>query len=144
MAHAGQELEGPNGYRLRLVATGAETGGALLEMEVTYAGDGFLPPEHFHPSQAETFTVLTGGVRTRIDGVERTYEAGETFEIPPGTPHQMGADVPASMRWQVRPALRTAEFFERLYGTGPDSASQAESIVDFLNEFSDEIRFPGA
>ena len=48
------------------------------------------------------------------------------------------------MRWEVRPALRTAEFFERLYGDGPDSASAAPSPGDFLAEFSDEIRVTGA
>ena len=142
MAHAGQELEGPNGYRLRLIRTAAETDGALLEMEVGYAGDGFMPPEHYHPSQAERFTVLTGAVRTVIAGEARTYEAGESFDIPAGTPHQMGSEVPATARWEVRPALRTADFFERLYGTGPDSPSQTGEWAEFFAEYSEEIRFP--
>jgi hypothetical protein len=47
------------------------------------------------------------------------------------------------VRWEVRPALRTAEFFERLYGEGPDSAGAAPSIAEFLAEFSDEVRFTG-
>jgi len=40
---------------------------------------------------------------------------------------------PARMRWEVRPALRTAEFFERLYGGGAGDG--------FLDEFAEEIRF---
>jgi hypothetical protein len=40
----------------------------------------------------------------------------------------------------LRPALRTAEFFERLYGAGPDSAQAAPSLVDFFAEFCEEIR----
>ena len=144
MAHAGQVLEGPNGYRLELLETGAETGGELLAMKVTYAGDGSMPPAHFPPRQAERFEVLTGAVRTVVAGEERTYVAGEVFEIPVGTPHQMGADVPATMRWEVRPALKTAEFFERLYGSGQDSPSQTGDFAGFLAEFSEEIRFPGA
>lgn len=35
MAHAGQVLEGPNGYRLRLIATAAETDGRTLEIEAS-------------------------------------------------------------------------------------------------------------
>jgi len=140
VAHAGQEIEGQSGFRLRLVRTGAETGGELLEMEATYGGTGGMPPEHLHPQQVERFEVLEGAMRTIIDGVERRYETGETFEVPAGTPHQMGADGPTRMKWEIRPALRTAEFFERLYGTGPDSAREAESIADFFAEFSDEIR----
>ena len=37
------------------------------------------------------------------------------------------------MRWELRPALRTAEFFERLYGGGAGDG--------FLDEFAEEIRF---
>ncbi len=53
----------------------------------------------------------------------------------------MTGDGPARVRWQVRPALRTAEFFERLYGSGPDSASALGA--DFLTEFSEEFRLTG-
>jgi mannose-6-phosphate isomerase-like protein (cupin superfamily) len=144
MAHAGQEIDGHGGFRLRLVQTGDETGGERLVMETSYDGSAGMPPEHLHPNQVERFEVLEGAMRTVIDGVERRYEPGEPFEVPAGTPHQMAADGPTRMRWEIRPALRTAEFFERLYGTGPGSAREAENPADFLAEFSAEIRFPGA
>jgi quercetin dioxygenase-like cupin family protein len=141
MAHAGQELEGPNGFRLRLVRTAAETGGEVLEMEATYAGRGDLPPDHFHPSQVERFEVLEGAVRTVIEGAERRYEAGATFEVPAGTRHQMAGDGPALVRWEVRPALRTAEFFERLYGALDPDTGDPSTIPAILDEFSAEVRF---
>ena len=132
MPHAGQEIEGYGGFRLLLVQTGAETGGELLEMEATYGDGSMLPPEHLHPSQDERFEVLEGAVRTIVGGVERRYETGETFDVPAGTRHQMTGDGVARVRWQVRPALRTAEFFERLYsGAGED----------LRDEFREEIRF---
>jgi quercetin dioxygenase-like cupin family protein len=142
MAHAGQEIQGPSGFRLLLVRTGAETGGELLEMEASYDGTAGLPPEHLHPSQVERFEVLEGSMRAIVGGAERRYGRGETFEVPAGTPHQMAAEEPSRMRWEVRPALRTAEFFERLFGEGPDSASVAGA--DFFAEFSDEFRLVGA
>jgi mannose-6-phosphate isomerase-like protein (cupin superfamily) len=135
MAHAGQEIEGVGGFRLRIVRLDDE----LLEMEASYAGDGVLPPEHLHPSQAERFEVLEGTIRAIIAGVEHRFEPGETFDVPVATPHQMTAETPARVNWQVRPPLRTAEFFERLFGDGPDSA--AALGADFVGEFSDEIRF---
>jgi quercetin dioxygenase-like cupin family protein len=144
MAHAGEEIHGPDGFRLRLIRTAAETGGELLEMEATYSGTAGMPPEHLHPNQVERFEVLEGSMRAVVGGTEDTYEAGESFEVPAGTPHQMAAEGPSRMRWEVRPALRTAEFFERLYGDGPDSARSADSIADFLAEFRDEIRIGGA
>jgi hypothetical protein len=56
----------------------------------------------------------------------------------------MTAEGPSRVRWEVRPALRTAEFFECLYGDGPDSARASDSIAEFLAEFSDEIRLTRA
>jgi quercetin dioxygenase-like cupin family protein len=132
MAQAGQTIEGPGGFRLLLVATAAETAGELLEMEATYPGAGGMPPEHLHPAQEERFEVLDGAVRTVIAGEERRFAAGETFAVPAGTPHQMAGDGPARAKWEVRPALRSAEFFERLYGGGAG--------IELLEEFSDEIR----
>jgi quercetin dioxygenase-like cupin family protein len=144
MSHAGQEIHGQDGFLLRLVRTGAETAGEVLEMEASYSGAGGLPPEHLHPRQTEQFEVLEGTVRAIIGGAEHRYGVGESFEVAPGTPHQMGAEGPARMRWEVRPALRTAEFFERLFGDGPDSARNAASIADFFSEFSGEFRLTGA
>jgi quercetin dioxygenase-like cupin family protein len=129
MAHAGQELHGQDGYVLRLVSI--EPG--LLEMEATYGGTGQYPPKHLHPSQDEHFEVLEGTVRTIVDGAERSYAAGESFDVPAGAIHQMAADPPARVRWQVRPALNTAEFFETLYS--------GDVPADFLERFSAEVRF---
>jgi hypothetical protein len=53
----------------------------------------------------------------------------------------MTAEEPTRMRWEVRPALRTAELFERLHAEGPGSARA--DFGGFLAEFNDEIRFTG-
>jgi quercetin dioxygenase-like cupin family protein len=130
MPHAGQELHGQDGYVLRLVQIGPD----LLEMEAVYGGNGRFPPKHLHPSQTEHFEVLEGTVRLIVGGgEERRYETGEQFDVAPGTVHQMAADPPARLRWEVRPALRTAEFFEVLYS--------GELPADFLERFSAEVRF---
>jgi mannose-6-phosphate isomerase-like protein (cupin superfamily) len=136
--HAGQEIDAFGAMRLLLVKTAEETDGELLEMEATYSGEAGMPLEHLHPKQAERFEVLEGSMRAVVDGQERLYEAGESFDVPAGTPHQMAAEGPTRMRWEVRPALRTAEFFERLYSDGPDSARQMGE--QFFAEFDDEFR----
>ena len=110
----------------------------VLEMEASYSGEAGMPPMHLHPSQAERFEVIEGAMRANIEDEERVYEAGEVFEVPAGTPHQMAAEGPTRTRWQVRPALRTAEFFERLYGEGPGSAR--EMGEGFFAEFEDVFR----
>ena len=103
----------------------------LLELEAWYEGTGDLPPKHHHPNQDEHFEVLRGSVRTVIAGEERDYEAGETFDVPAKTTHQMGGNGSAHILWQIRPALRTAEFFEIAY-----SGNAGENFLEeFKNEF---------
>ena len=100
MAHAGQEIHGQEGFKLRLARTAA--------------------------------------------GTERRYGPGETFEVPAGTPHQMTGEGPTRARWEVRPALRTAEFFERLYGDDRGGTQTGDSIAELFADFSDEIRITGS
>ena len=139
MASAGQLLEAP-GLTLSLLETSAETNGELLVMEAGYTGDGPLPPPHFHPSQDEHFEVLVGRARTVIGGVERVYESGESFDVPARTVHQMGGAGACRVRWEVRPALRTAEFFERLYGALAAGEFSDEERAAFYAEFAAEFR----
>jgi mannose-6-phosphate isomerase-like protein (cupin superfamily) len=131
MAHEGQELVGHNGFRLKLVRITED----LLVMEGSYSGEGGLPPEHYHPRQDEHFEVREGAVRAVIDGQERRYAAGESFDVPAGTPHQMAGDGAARVHWEIRPALKTAEFFERAYSGDPGA--------DFLETFAEEFRLTG-
>ena len=128
MPAAGDALHGPG---LTLLIDRLEPD--VLEMEVWYDGSGRMPPEHLHPAQAERFRVLEGRMNTVIGGSEAVYAEGETFDVPAATRHQMAADGRTRVRWEVRPALRTAEFFERLYSGRVDE--------NFLSEFAAEIRF---
>jgi mannose-6-phosphate isomerase-like protein (cupin superfamily) len=126
MPKPGDVLEA-TGVKLHLISIEPD----LLEMEASYAGTGDLPPAHHHPHQDERFIVLEGRVRTIIAGEPRIYETGETFDVPAGTTHQMGGEGPARIHWEVRPALRTAEFFERAYSGNPGE--------NFLEEFKNEL-----
>lgn len=105
----------------------------ILVMDASYEGNSQMPPAHRHPNQTEHFTVLEGRMHTVIDGVERTYEPGEEFDVPANTVHQMSPLGPTRMRWAVQPSLKTSEFFERL------ATGQVDET--FLADFAAEIRF---
>lgn len=107
----------------------------LLEVAGTWGPDGSPPPKHYHPSQDEHFEVLEGAVQVVVGGEERRHEAGETFGVPAGTVHQMGGDGPARVRWEVRPALNTARFFEELYEGVP-----MQDPAAFLARYAAEFR----
>ena len=141
MIRTGTVIENPvTGERIVFRKTSRDTGGQAVVIETFVQPDGFVAAAHVHPSQEERFEVLEGAVRTVVGGMAGRYEAGETFQVPAGTPHQMSGDGPARVRWEVRPAMRTAEFFERLYAAIDAGGTDVPAV---LEEFSDEIRFPG-
>ena len=129
MANVGDEIT-PGSMTIRFLRVEPE----VLEMDVSYADSSGMPPVHHHPNQAEHFTVLEGAMDTTIGDEERTYTAGEEFDVPVAVKHQMSpSGGPARVRWEVRPMLRTPEFFERL------ASGQVDE--NFLEDFKEEIRF---
>ena len=138
------ELIYPSGARRKFIKTGHATGGELLEMEVTYPPQSERPALHYHPFQAEHFTILEGSFRVVVQGRESVYQAGDSFDVPIGAAHQMEniSDLPGRLNWQVRPALRTQEFFTAMWEAGKRSKTgrpgllQLAVLLDtYRNEF---------
>jgi len=134
------ELRNPfTGQTIRFVSETPE----LLVMESTYAAGGAPAPAHLHPAQDERFVVLDGAVRTSVDGEARTLREGDELEIPAGTAHEFGGhpDQAGTVRWEIRPALRTREFFERLHAAlraaadGTPEEGAAFDVADYADVF---------
>lgn len=139
MPQPGDELLNPHtGQSIRFVSLQED----LLVMESSYAAGGAPAPAHLHPSQEERFTVLSGGVAAALDGQELTLGEGDTLIVPAGTPHTFGGhpDTDGTVRWEVRPALRTAEMFELLFGLADGTRSMPEDGSNPLDEFTAEFR----
>jgi uncharacterized protein YndB with AHSA1/START domain/quercetin dioxygenase-like cupin family protein len=117
VAQAGDVLDiGALGMRIEFLATAEETGGERLEYDVVGRPFGFVTQRHMHPAQVERHRVVSGATGIEMEGTERTLGEGEEVVIPKGTPHRHFAagDEPGRVRVELRPALRTAEFLERL------------------------------
>jgi hypothetical protein len=96
VARAGQVLENPRtGERLVFRRTAAETDGEALEYEIVFTPRGFGAQKHLHPRQQERHEVLEGELGIVVAGRER----------------RLGP---------ARPALRSAELAETLFGLGRD------------------------
>ncbi len=109
------------GQVIRLV----ELTGEHLVMESIYQAGGAPAPPHFHPEQEERFEVIEGGVRANVRGEERVLRAGDELLVPAGTMHDFGglADESGTVIWEVRPPLRTWEFFRTLFGALQETAA---------------------
>jgi quercetin dioxygenase-like cupin family protein len=109
----------------------------VLVMESTYPAGSPSPPPHLHPKQTEHFTVLSGGVRAVVDGTTHELCEGDTLTIPAGAVHEFGGleDQSGTVRWEVRPALRTAEFLRGMI-PGPN----VRGVAKLLRTYDDEFR----
>src|SRR5215212_1291624 len=88
MARRGEVLESPiNGQRAIFRETAEDTGGELLSLDFFVAPGGFLGSEHLHPKQEERIEILSGTLRCRVSGRERSVAGREAIAVPPGTPH---------------------------------------------------------
>ena len=108
----------------------------LLVMEAAWAPHEGSPPKHLHPSQDEHFELLEGQLTAEVDGKEHVLSPGHTLDIPAKAVHRMwnSGSGQARARWEVRPALRTAEFFEAMDG-GINVAKGATLLWRFRREF---------
>src|SRR5919197_1008367 len=134
---------------LTLVRSGSETGGELLEVTAEWTpGSHRPPPPHFHPNQDEHFEVAAGELNVKLDGERRVLRAGDTLDVPRGVVHAMwnAGSEPARATWQVRPALRTEEFWEAMSNLRAAGHRSKNGSVDLpgaallFRKFRDEIR----
>ena len=139
MPKPGDELVNPAGMRLVFEETSDTTGGELVRVRAFHPPAGEKPPAHCHPLQEERFEVVSGQIAARLDGDERTYSAGETFVVSPETVHTMWnpGPEPTELLWDTRPALKTGEFFERIWVLGKPSPLEFAVLA---RTYEDEFR----
>lgn len=149
MARRGEVLESPtNGQRAVFRETAEDTGGELLRLDFFVAPGGFLGSEHLHPKQEERIKILSGTLRCRVGGHERSVGAGEVIAVPRGTPHTLWNESAKEAHAVVeyRPALRMETLFETLFGLGRDGKTDEEGTprllqgAVMLKEYEDEYR----
>jgi quercetin dioxygenase-like cupin family protein/uncharacterized protein YndB with AHSA1/START domain len=109
------EME-PVGLKVEVLRTGEDTGGELLEFEVSGRSRGFLAQGHVHPTQEERLEMVEGQMRVVIDGKDHLIGPGESIVVPAGAPHSQipHGEGDGRVRITVRPAGDTLAFLERL------------------------------
>ena len=135
MAKAGQEIYNPRQKdRIVFEKTARETGGELLRLEVFAQPGAAPPPDHVHPRQEEHFETVSGTLRTRVGGEERTLRAGERMVVPAGVGHTWWIEGEEEGRVLVefRPALNTETFFETMYGLVRDGKTGDDGVPPLL------------
>jgi quercetin dioxygenase-like cupin family protein len=115
----------------------------LLVMRATYAPGSPLAPRHLHPEQEEHFDVLSGSLWLELAGSPHLTPAGRSITVPARTVHRARNGSPTDacvVRWEVRPALRTDDFFAALHRASRRGRPGALAIAPVAREFRREWR----
>src|SRR5450759_567234 len=75
------------GQVMIFLKTGAETNGALLQIECFSPQTLEREPEHIHPFQENSFEIISGSCVFDVDGKEQIVGPGESINIPANVPH---------------------------------------------------------
>jgi quercetin dioxygenase-like cupin family protein len=140
MVRPGDELVNPAGMRMVFEETSDTTGGELVRVRAFHPPGGEAPIEHYHPFQEERFEVIAGSMAVRLDGGETTRSAGERFVVSPEVVHAMWnpGSQPAELLWETRPALKTGEFLERVWGLEGKPGPLELAVI--VRAYDEEVR----
>ena len=126
--------------RLRIVATGALTGGTLLAAECTNPGPGG-PPLHSHHAHDELYVVLQGRYRFKIGKDEHEGGPGTFAYVPRGVTHTFASVGPAEGRIFTVSLPGLEHFLERMSDLQARGAAH-EEFVALFHDFQSEIDGP--
>ena len=109
-----------------------------------------MPLAHVHPKQEERFEIVSGRARIRVGRRLRRASAGESVVVPRGVVHRLwnGGEDELHVLVEFRPALRTEEGFEQLFGLARDGKLSRRGfphplqIAVMAKEYRDEAQFP--
>jgi quercetin dioxygenase-like cupin family protein len=130
------EIAYPNGNRVRLLATGASTGGLFGLYRWEFSPEVSGPGEHFHKTMTESFYILSGEVSIFDGATWRTAGAGDFLHVPAGGLHgfrnESGAE--ASMLLHFAPGAPREAYFEGLVRLASGEKWSKEEYAEFMRE----------
>jgi quercetin dioxygenase-like cupin family protein len=93
------------GSRVRVLATGDDTGGSLGLLDMIEVPAGDMPPLHLHRHEDEGFYVISGELSVFLPGRRIDLGPGEYAVAPRGVPHAYRVgDAPARLLVTSTPA----------------------------------------
>jgi len=139
MVHKNQIMEHPIlGTCIEILNTSEETNGEFFRYLATAKIGALPPPEHFHPSQTETFSILNGGALFKIDGRETMAKRGDMITVLPKVRHtfRQSGNQELKMIVEFRPALRTEYFFETFYAIAQKGKASKTGLPKSFLQFA--------
>ncbi len=151
MIEAGDTLTNPvTKERMTFLKTAAETNGDYVLIELSAAPGAVVAAAHVHPSQTETFEVISGKLGAKLGRKQVEARAGDVVVVRPRVAHKWwnaGEDT-LVFRAEVRPALGFEQLIETMFGLAADGKTNKRGMPNPLrlaviaNHHFGDVRLP--
>jgi quercetin dioxygenase-like cupin family protein len=151
MIRTGDIIENPaTGERIRFLVAAVDTNGEYSKIECTVEPNGAVAATHVHPYQTETFEVVSGTLKFKVNGEIVTATAGDVVTVEPGSAHKFwnDGDSPAIFRCEVRPALGFERLLETMFALAADGKTNRKGMPNpfrlavIARSHFDDVRLP--
>jgi quercetin dioxygenase-like cupin family protein len=130
MIQQGQTIENPvTRERMTFLETSESTGGEYVLIELR-AEPGGAVAAHVHPSQKETFEVVSGKLGAKVNGLKAEAGPGDWLVVRPGVAHtwwNAGEDE-LVFRAEVRPPLQFESLIETMFSLAADGRTNKKGM----------------
>src|SRR5262245_49707822 len=135
---------------MTFVETAADTGGERVVIELRADPGGSVAAAHVHPSQWETFSVVSGKMGAKVAGREAELGPGQVLGVSPGVPHawwNAGEDE-LVFRCEIRPALQFESLIETMFSLAADGKTNKKGMPNpirlavIANAHFDTVQLP--
>jgi quercetin dioxygenase-like cupin family protein len=127
----GQTLMNPvTGEQMTFLETATETDGERVVIELRADPGGAVAAAHVHPSQWETFSVVSGTLGAKVAGGEAELGPGQTLGVSPGVAHTWwnAGDDELVFRCEIRPALQFESLIETMFSLAADGKTNKKGM----------------
>jgi quercetin dioxygenase-like cupin family protein len=148
---AGDTLTNPvTKERMTFLKTAAETNGEYVLIELRAAPGAVVAAAHVHPSQTETFEVVSGTLGAKVGGRKVVANAEDVVVVEPRVAHtwwNAGEDE-LVFRCEVRPALQFERLIETMFGLAADGKTNKKGMPNPLrlaviaNHHFEDVQLP--
>ena len=151
MIEKGQTLVNPvTGERMTFLETAAENDGERVVIELRADPGGAVAAAHVHPSQWETFSVVSGTLGAKVAGQKGEFGPGQTLGVAPGVAHTWwnAGDDELVFRCEVRPALQFESLIETMFSLAAEGKTNKKGMPNpfrlavIANAHFDTVQLP--
>ena len=151
MIEKGQTLVNPvTGERMTFLETATETDGERVVIELRADPGGAVAAAHVHPSQWETFSVVSGTLGAKVAGEQGEFGPGQTLGVAPGVAHTWwnAGDDELVFRCEVRPALQFESLIETMFSLAAEGKTNKKGMPNpfrlavIANAHFDTVQLP--